>query len=215
MPNAKIAVRLAGLSLVSLLMVCTLVSVTYAQAPSDRKEGARGSTVESQGKGGPSNMALDEFTVLYTFSGARDTQYYDADTTPINSAATVVHCTNAGSDLVQLRVEIYDFNDRYTLSVTEAIDSNYTLTFSTQDTWLYYDDAIITRTQTVSTSNIDQGSGRIMVDNPSAKIVCTAQVLDPLGNPPSYVVKLTLYDAYGNFAGDKRTSVFLPVILKQ
>jgi hypothetical protein len=211
MPNAKIAVWLAGLGMALLLLLFVVLAV-HAQAPADQQDGD--DAIESQGLADP---APNGFSVIYTFTGARDIQYPNPENpeNKENIAATVVHCTNIGDLLTQMRVEIYDYNDNYTLSVTEIITPNYTLTFTTQDVALYTWDAIIARTVTDQTSNIDQGSGRIMVDNPAANVICTAQVLDPLGNPPSYVVKLTLYDAYGNFAGDKPASVFLPVILKQ
>jgi hypothetical protein len=196
----------------ALLLLLFAAATAFAQAPADQQDG--GGAIESQGLADP---APSGYTVFYTFTGARDIQYPNPENSENkeNIAATVIHCTNTGDLLTQMRVEIYDYNDNYTLSVTETITPNYTLTFTTQDVALYTWDALITGTVAGRTSNIDQGSGRIMVDNPAANVICTAQVLDPLGNPPSYVVKLTLYDAYGNFAGDKRASVFLPVILKQ
>ena len=52
-----------------------------------------------------------------------------------------------------------------------------------------------------------------MANSSSAKIICTAQVLDPVGNPPTYAVKLTLYDGSGIIVGSIR-KIFLPLILR-
>jgi hypothetical protein len=46
----------------------------------------------------------------------------------------------------------------------------------------------------LSTSDsINQGSGRVLADSSSAKIICTAQVLDPANDPPEYMVNLDLF----------------------
>jgi hypothetical protein len=39
---------------------------------------------------------------------------------------------------------------------------------------------------------LNQGSGRVMANSPTAKLLCTAQTLD-VANPPAYVVNLDLF----------------------
>jgi len=181
-----------------LLLALGLVMVAYAQGPGDNREEAGGI-----GGLGLADPPPDGFTVLYTFTGARDTQAGGT-----NSGATAVHCTNAGAANVQVRVEISDFDNTPTISGTLTIPPSGTRTYSSQATNFYVEDFTMS-----TTDNIDQGSGRVMANSSSAKIICTAQVLDPVGNPPSYAVKLTLYDSSGSIVGSIR-KIFLPLILK-
>jgi hypothetical protein len=181
-----------------LLLALGLVMVAYAQGPGDDRE-------EEGGIGGLglADPPPEGFTVLYTFTGARDTQAGGT-----NSGATAVHCTNAGAANVQVRVEISDFDNTPTISGTLTIPPSATRTYSSQATNLYAEDFTMS-----TTDNIDQGSGRVMANSSSAKIICTAQVLDPVGNPPTYAVKLTLYDSSGIIVGSIR-KIFLPLILR-
>ena len=124
------------------------------------------------------------FTVLYIFTGARDTQ--NAGT---NSAATSIHCSNAGESTTEVIVELTDYDaSPTTISSTVSIQPNRTATFSSQATALYSEDDILT-----SLDDLNQGSGRVLVSAGADSIICTAQVLDPVGNPPSYVINLDLF----------------------
>jgi hypothetical protein len=120
----------------------------------------------------------------------------------------VVHCTNIGTTNVQVQVQIADFDNSPTIEGTLTIPPGGTRTFSSQLTNLYVEDSTMT-----TTDNIDQGSGRILASTTSSRVICTAQVLDPVGNPPSYVVKLTLFDSSGEIVGSPR-NLFMPLILK-
>ncbi|NTU65223.1 MAG: hypothetical protein HGB05_17935, partial [Chloroflexi bacterium] len=149
-----------------LLLALGLVMVAYAQGPGDDRE-------EEGGIGGLglADPPPEGFTVLYTFTGARDTQAGGT-----NSGATSIHCTNAGAANVQVRVEISDFDNAPTISGTLTIPPSGTRTYSSQATNLYAEDFTMS-----TTDNIDQGSGRVLANSSSAKIICTAQVLDPVG----------------------------------
>ncbi len=143
-------------------------------------------------------------TVLYMFTGAKDSQAGGT-----NSAATAIHCTNAGAASVKVWVQISDFDNTPTISGTLTIPPSGTRTYSSQATNFYAEDFTMS-----TTDNIDQGSGRVMAEGSSSNIICTAQVLDPVGNPPNYAVKLTLYDSLGNIVGSIR-KIFLPLIQRQ
>jgi len=160
------------------LLALGLVMVAYAQGPGDDRGGDGGNRGEGLADPPPAG-----FTVLYTFTGAKDTQAGGT-----NSGATTVHCTNAGAANVQVRVEISDFDNAPTISGTLTIPPSGTRTYSSQNTNLYAEDFTMS-----TTDNIDQGSGRVLVNSSSAKVICTAQVLDPIGNPPEYVINLDLF----------------------
>ena len=176
----KLIATLILSTLLLLLPVVVLTLAANAQGPGDPREGEGGT---GRGGHGLSDPPPPGFTVLYMFTGARDTQAGGT-----NSAATSVHCTNAGAANVQVRVEISDFDNAPTISGTLTIPPNGTRTYSSQATNLYAEDFTMS-----TTDNIDQGSGRILANSSSARIICTAQVLDPVGNPPAYVVNLDLF----------------------
>lgn len=127
---------------------------------------------------GPADPPPAGYTVYYLFSGAV--------TTP--QVATTVHCTNAGSSIIDVMVELADFDNLPVYTGTAAMGSNTTFTFSTANTGLYSDDVIIDTAGDV----LNQGSGRVMANSPTAKLLCTAQTLD-VANPPTYVVNLELF----------------------
>ncbi|NTU64258.1 MAG: hypothetical protein HGB05_12875 [Chloroflexi bacterium] len=185
-----------------LLLALGLVMVAYAQGPDGGREPEAGG-IDGEGLADP---PPEGFTVLYTFTGARDTQ----GNVP-NSGATAVLCTNAGAANVQVRVEISDWDNAPTISGTLSIPPSGTRTYTSQNTNLYDED--FTMIYPTPTDNINQGSGRVLANSSSANVICTAQVLDPVGNPPTYAVKLTLYDGSGNIVGSIR-KIFLPLILR-
>ena len=163
-----------------LVVGLALALVVYAQGP----QGDEGEEPGGIGGLGLADPPPAGFTVLYMFTGAKDTQ----NATP-NTAATSVHCTNYGSSSVQVRVEISDKDNVPTDSATFTLAPNATETVSSQLTELYFEDALLSTT----VDDINQGSGRILADSSSAKIICTAQVLDPINNPPQYLINLDLF----------------------
>lgn len=186
------------LSLVLLLALAMAMAV-YAQGPGDERPDEDGDV----GGLGLADPPPAGFNVLYTFTGVR------SNITPPTTAATSIHCTNHDSTPVPVRVEVFNFNNTVTMTGNFTLTPSRTATFSSQPTALYFDDAVL-----APASAIDQGSGRVLVNGSSTKIICTAQVLDPTNDPPNYGVKLTLYDSTGNPVGSIR-KVFLPIILKQ
>jgi hypothetical protein len=182
------------------IFILAMAMAVYAQEPQGEVRGSE--------EGGISDLGLADpppagFTVLYLFSGARDN-------TSSATAATSVHCTNYSSTSVQVRIQIFNFSGSNTMNGSFTLSASRSATFSTQLTALYFDDVVLTPATT-----IDQGSGRILVNNSAAKIICTAQVLDPTNNPPSYGVKLNLYDTNGILVSPNNRKTFLPTILKQ
>jgi hypothetical protein len=200
MQNTRIAIRLVALSLLLLLALIPALA-GHAQEPGGGRNG--------EGAGGGGRGLADPppagYTVLYMFTGAADD---DALPDP-GKRATVVHCTNYGSSSVNVRVEISDYDNNPTVDATHQIDPSHTRTFASQNTQVYTEDSLLPS----PSDAIDQGSGRIMADSSSAKVICTVQVVDPANNPPEYGVKLTLYDRSGHIVGSVR-KVFLPIILK-
>ena len=162
-----------------LLLVLTLALLVNAQTVGDRQAPESVTAVQT----GIADPPPAGFTVLYNFTGARDTQ--NAAT---NSAATSIHCSNAGQSSTQVIVELTDFDANPTISATVTIASNKTATVSSQATVLYSEDAILT-----SPDDLNQGSGRVLVSAGADGIICTAQVLDPVGNPPNYIINLDLF----------------------
>ena len=188
----KLAVTLA---LTSVLLLASLLALTaYAQEPP---------MIDESGQIGELGLADPPpagFSVLYMFSGVANH--------PISSTrriATSVHCTNFSSTPIQTQIQLFSQMAGAVYSETISINSNETYTWSTQFTVIYRD---ITN---LNTGIIEQGSGRILADN--SQLICTAQVLDPIANPPAFMAKLPLFDRDGNLIGTIRR-VYLPVILK-
>ena len=180
MKKAKIGARLRILALLFMVLLTLVMALAvYAQGQGDDR---------SDEDGGIGGLGLADppppgFSVLYTFSGAADTQ------NSTNTSATSVHCTNAGTANVQVIVEISDFDNSPTISGTLTLVPNRTATFGSHGTALYIEDVTLTATA----DNIDQGSGRVSINPSSAKVICTGQVLDPLNNPPEFVINLDLF----------------------
>ena len=200
MQSEKNAARLLAPFLASLLFL-VLVMAAYAQVPGNERKTEGGTE-------GPVLAALPpipaRFTVLYTSLEPR-----------IPRLAALIQ-PRPRSSLYQYRYSrcpgsgpISDFDNDPTIEGTVTIPSGGTRTFSSQNTALYSEDFTMT-----TTDNINQGVGRILANSTSSRVICTAQVLDPVGNPPSYVVKLTLFDSPGEIVGSIR-HLFLPLILKQ
>ncbi len=137
--------------------------------------------------------------LLYVFSGVTDD---GAQGGASRKEATAVHCSNFGTTDAQVEVQLYQFDGATVYTGSTTIQVNRTWTFSTQNTLIYSDDVIVGGNP--GTNAISQGLGRILADQTS--IVCTAQVLDPLNNPPQYMANLTLFKV-------PRT-IYLPAILK-
>jgi hypothetical protein len=165
---------------ISLVVVFALILAVavYAQGPGDG-ERDEGGEIGGQGIADPPPAG---WTAVYMFTGVVD------NTPGADTVATSVLCTNYGSAGTDVRVEFIDFDNNPVISGTTTIDPNESQTFSTQATAIYWDDVPMT----VSDS-IDQGSGRVLISNSAARIICTAQVLDPNNNPPEFMINLDLF----------------------
>jgi hypothetical protein len=147
------------------------------------------------------------FTMLYMFSGARHR------TALGSQVATVVHCTNYGSEAAAVRVEVFDWDNDAGATFSGEINvlPNRTQTFSTANTQVYVDNVVMT--QPVA-EPINQGSGRVLSDKDT--IICTAQVIDPAHAWPYFAVKLALHYPNGTpVSAYYVASAHLPVILRE
>jgi hypothetical protein len=148
--------------------------------------------------------------VLYRFTGVTDDGEQGSAT---RKEATTIHCTNVGSNIAQVEVQVYQWNGTDVYTGTANIPVNGTLTFSTQNTTIYFDDVILGGS--LGTPAIFQGSGKILSSSP--QVFCTAQALDPLTYPPNFVTKLPLFDRFGRLI--KRTPpladlLYLPILIR-
>jgi hypothetical protein len=190
---------LAAALALGFVLVLTLAS---AQEGEDGEE-LRLQGIGTQGLGDPPAAGT---TVLYMFSGAVDNLF---------NVATVVHCSNYGPIDSQVSVEFYDVDsDVYT--ATDNIPSSESRTFSSRPTALYVDHAVAGLT----TDDLNQGAGRVIVPNDNTSIICTAQVIHSTTLTPSFGVQLALHDGAGKpVAGaliiTEERRIYLSLVLRQ
>jgi hypothetical protein len=127
-----------------------------------------------------------DLPLLYTFAGVTDDgEQGSAD----RKEATSIHCTNLDTENAQVEVQVYQWNGTDVFTGTVNMPPNRSFTFSTQNTAIYFDDVLLGGSP--GTPAIFQGSGRVLSASP--RVICTAQVLDPLGYPPMFVSALELF----------------------
>lgn len=153
-----------------------------------------------------SHLTSAALPLRYRFSGAADDGQQGGAS---RAKATAVHCTNLSATNNQVEVQVYQYDGVSVFTGTASIPPNRTYTFTTQATTVYFDD--VTLGGFPGTAAIYQGSGRILAQ--SGELICTAQVLDPLNLPPTFVTQLTLYYADGVMVGDDRY-LYLPFIYR-
>ncbi len=122
---------------------------------------------------------------IYVFSGVNDD---GAKGSGSRTEATAVHCSNFGTTDALVEVQFYQFDGTTVYTGSTTIDVNRTWTFSSQNTSIYTDDVIVGGGS--GTDAIAQGFGRVLAAH--TDIICTAQLLDPLNNPPTYITSLTM-----------------------
>jgi hypothetical protein len=146
---------------------------------------------------------------LYFFSGVSDDGQQGSAS---RKEATSIHCTNLDpSDSAQVEVQVYQWNGTDVYTGTTNIGPGRSVTFSTQNTTIYFDDIYLGGGS--GTPSIYQGHGRVL--SAGKNIICSAQVLDPLNYPTLFVTQLPLYDEYGYPAGGSRQrTVFYPIVSK-
>ena len=199
------AAKLVVVVVLGLVLGLTLSAAmgVYAQGGGEEEKERDSQGVSGEGLNDPPPAGM---SVLYTFTGAR------YETTTGRQVATVVHCTNYGAEDATVAVEIFEWDDlapaRF-LGQT-VIPSNYTVTFSTQETNIYRDFLMSQATA----ENINQGSGRVSSDKRT--LICTAQVIDPADYKPYFAIRLPLYYPDGTQVGVYYVGVtYLPVIVRQ
>lgn len=163
-----------------------------------------GWSVSAKPKGAAAQVPKADLSVRYMFSGLTDDGQKGSAS---RKEATSILCTNTDTVNNQIYVELYQWSGTriYTATVSAIPMASYT--FSTQNTTIYFDDVIFGTGG--GTDSIFQGSAIIYSDHPS--LICTAEVLDPLGYPPVYMDKLAMHDANGYLVGTQRRT-FLPLL---
>jgi len=133
--------------------------------------------------GGVEDPAPNGFKVLYLFTGVRSVLGNDG------SAATSIHCTSAADEPTMVRIQWFDGGGSALTEHQLQISAGQSATFSSRATEFYADNV-------GASLNIVMGSARILSDG-STKIICTGQVLDPIGDPPSYIAPLPGFSKTG------------------
>lgn len=145
-----------------------------------------------------------ERSLLYRFTGVTDDGEQGS---AARSEATTVHCTNAGATSTEVEVQLWQWNGTEVYTATAVLAPNRTITFSSQNTEIYFEDVFIGGEG--GTGEIFQGSGQIFSNH--REIICTAQALDPLNKRPQFMVRLPLFDRHGFPVGMTRES-YLPLV---
>ncbi|MFN8456278.1 MAG: hypothetical protein U0401_16685 [Anaerolineae bacterium] len=177
-----------------LILVLLVAMVANAQEPYSSDESGE------IGEFGLADPPPAGMSVVYMFTGVAN------HSNPVTrTIATSVHCSNFASTDIQVQLQLFGLNGATADTVAFTIPSNRTRTTSTQDTKIFREDFIL------NNAIIEQGSGRVLADKD--QLICTAQLLDPVNNPPKFMNKLPLFDPFGNPISASRR-VYLPLILK-
>jgi hypothetical protein len=139
------------------------------------------------------------YSVLYTFTGVAN------KSSGTQRIATTVMCTNYGTTTVNVRVEMFSYTGGTTWFKATNVPPGASRTFSSQSTNIFWDD------ENLATVTINQGSGRVLATGRT--VICTALLVDPDSDQPSFMARLALYDGSGNLVHASR-KVYLPAILK-
>jgi hypothetical protein len=172
MKTRLLRVKIFALSLILLLGLVLAIGV-YAQGPYGGEIGATGLA----------DPSLSGYKVLYMFTGVHNK-------TAAPKFATVTYCTNVGPEQIEVVVQYFDTTGQGQAATAGGlIASNGTKTFSTQ--------AIASFANVVNAyaSDIDHGSGRVLVtDTSTVKVVCAAQTLAlGSGDVPTDVSTLDMF----------------------
>ena len=173
--SSRIArIALVGFTALALAVVTSLPAIAEDRAET---EGGFGSDFVVPPTG---------FVVIYFFTGARNIG---------STVATTVHCTNLGGPVTQVRAEFYDFAGILRgvgTDTTVAQNQTTTISASTSGFTAFYNEDVAV----VLSSVIDQGVVRVLKKG-TGKIICTAQVLDAVNAPPSFVITLPHFGPTG------------------
>jgi hypothetical protein len=164
------------------------VAPTPAKAGREEGEGGSSGRAPLDQSAARTDTAPDAAILLYLFSGVADDGSRGG---ALRLEATSVHCTNVGTLGAQIEVQFFNFTPTVVYTATAYAEPGRTLTFSSQDTAIYYDDVYVGGDD--GTDPIYQGHGRILAGH--AQVICTAQVLDARNSPPGFATTLTLFRA--------------------
>ena len=182
-----------------ILIGLAVATVVQGQEPVDNPAGGG---VGAQGEIGVASSFLDPplagHKVIYMFTGVQK----NASTSP--TISTRVYCSNYGSTLVNVALQIFPADASFGPTVEKSLESGKTEVFD-----------IIG----VDGFSTEQGSGRITAtDSADTKIICTVQVYQTTGIP-GFIARLHLFDENGNLidggdGGSSTGDIYLPVIFK-
>jgi hypothetical protein len=145
-------------------------------------------------------------SVILQFSGVTDDGQKSSSA---RKEATSILCTNTGNNNASIEVQLFQWSGSMVYTATVSAPPKASYTFSTQNTTIYFDDVIFGTGG--GTDAIFQGYGRVLSNRSS--VICTAQVLDPLGYPPVFMDKLTMYHGDGTLIGDD-WELYMPAITR-
>ena len=165
---------------VVLILALALALGVSAQEPEEREEAYEMETNGAVGGMGLADPPTAGYSVLYMFTGAGN------DNTGADVMATVVICTNFGASDVDVEVQLFGPTAGAMWSATATLPSNKTTTFASQLTSIYYNEIDL------GALNSQQGSGRVLAT--STEVICTAQLVDPDSDQPSFMSGLQIYD---------------------
>jgi hypothetical protein len=190
------AISKSGRLLILLLGCGLAVSLAFSAYAQGEGDGPRAAEV---GGAGLDDAPPPGYSVLYMFTGVAN------NTTVGLRIGTTVMCTNYGTASVDVRVEMFSFSGNTMWFDEATFDPGNSYTFSSQSTNIFFDDEVLT------TGTINQGSGRVLATEHT--VICTALLVDPDSDQPSFMDKLALYDGNGNPVHGSQ-NLFLPAILK-
>lgn len=198
--NKKPVFGMIAVGLILLLLISVLTAAGQEGSGKPQAEGTAGNggqfvpeaaAVRPWAEGEAGLAAPDEspqisLNLVYIFSGVTDDGAKGAAT---RKEATSILCTNTAATTTLIEVRLYQWDGSQVGIGSIGAIPNATYTFSTQNTTIYFDDVLLDPSG--GTAAIFQGSGQVWADQ--AGVICTAEVLDPLNYPPTFVSALELF----------------------
>jgi len=160
--------------LICLLALSVITTSSALSAASDRVP--PGST--DQTRGANETCVSGRPPVLYEFAGA-------LNSTSAPEKATVIQCTNSGDAVVEIEVELWNYNAATSYCSGISVDPLKTATFESSQVPFYLADVFM------NAGSVEQGLGQIRAG--STDVLCTVQVVDPSNDPPTWSFDLPLY----------------------
>jgi len=171
-------VRLAPTAFLAALLLVGGAAVAAGRGAPDRP--AEGSAGAESPVG-----VCPSLRVLARFSGVTDDGLQGGGA---RKEATSILCTDFGTTNIPVTIHLFQWSGSLVGEGSVTMTPGDSYTFSTQNTTIYFDDVILGPGG--GTPAIFQGSGVIL--STGGDVLCTAQSLDPLGYPPSFVARLQI-----------------------